>query len=84
MGSPESYIPSNPDEREAVRCDLTGGSLDDMLEESERRMILDALGRAGGVQARAAKALGISERSLWYRVKKFNILTRSGEEEPLP
>jgi len=51
-------------------------------------MILDALGKAGGVQARAAKALGISERSLWYRVKKLDIPTRpgwaGGEEELLP
>ena len=57
---------------------LAGGSLDDMLEESERRMILDALGKAGGVQARAAKILGISERSLWYRVKKLKVPTRPG------
>jgi two-component system response regulator AtoC len=63
---------------------LAGGSLDDMLEESERRMILDALGKAGGVQARAAKILGISERSLWYRVKKLKIPTRPGEEESVP
>ena len=63
---------------------LAGGSLDDMLEESERRMILDALGKAGGVQARAAKILGISERSLWYRVKKLKIPTRLGDEESLP
>ena len=63
---------------------LAGGSLDDMLEESERRMILDSLGKAGGVQARAAKILGISERSLWYRVKKLKIPTRPGEEESLP
>ncbi|HEY5726916.1 MAG TPA: sigma-54 dependent transcriptional regulator, partial [Methylomirabilota bacterium] len=63
---------------------LAGGSLDDMLEESERRMILDALGKAGGVQARAAKILGISERSLWYRVKKLKIPTRPGDEESLP
>jgi transcriptional regulator with PAS, ATPase and Fis domain len=62
---------------------LAGGSLDDVLEESERRMILDALNKAGGVQARAAKILGISERSLWYRVKKLRIPIRPGEEEPV-
>src|SRR6185295_1095006 len=78
VASPESYISSNLAEPEAVRPDSAGSSLDDMLEESERRMILDALGKAGGVQARAAKALGISERSLWYRVKKLNIPTRPG------
>jgi len=55
---------------------LAGGSLDDVLAESERRIILDALQKAGGVQARAAKILGISERSLWYRVKKLKIQAR--------
>jgi transcriptional regulator with PAS, ATPase and Fis domain len=64
---------------------LAGGSLDDMLEESERRMILDSLGKAGGVQARAAKILGISERSLWYRVKKLKIQVRmTGDNPDLP
>jgi transcriptional regulator with GAF, ATPase, and Fis domain len=57
-----------------------GMSLDDALEEAERRMILDALGKAGGVQARAAKILGVSERSLWYRVKKLRITVRGGDE----
>ena len=52
------------------------GSLDDTLEEWERRLILDALREAGGVQARAAKLLGITERSLWYRVKKLDIQVR--------
>ena len=80
----------HPEQRGAVAAavdpimKLAGGSLDDMLEESERRMILDALGKAGGVQARAAKILGISERSLWYRVKKLNIPTRPGEEDRCP
>jgi transcriptional regulator with PAS, ATPase and Fis domain len=56
------------------------GSLDETLEEWERRMILDALQKANGVQARAAKLLGISERSLWYRVKKLKIQVRAPEE----
>jgi transcriptional regulator with PAS, ATPase and Fis domain len=36
------------------------------------------------VQARAAKILGISERSLWYRVKKLKIQVRAMEDEPPP
>ena len=59
-----------------------GSSLDDVLAEGERRLILDALQRASGVQARAAKILGISERSLWYRVKKLRIQVRAAEDEP--
>ncbi len=59
-------------------------SLDDILAEEERRMILEALGKANGVQARAAKMLGVSERSLWYRVKKLKIHVRTMEDEPPP
>jgi two-component system response regulator AtoC len=59
-----------------------GVCLDDVLAEAERRLILDALQKSGGVQARAAKVLGISERSLWYRVKKLRIQVRTPEEEP--
>jgi two-component system response regulator HydG len=58
------------------------GSLDEALEEWERRAILDALQKAHGVQARAAKILGITERSLWYRVKKLKIQVRMAGESP--
>jgi two-component system NtrC family response regulator len=43
------------------------------LETVERDLILSALKRAGGVQARAAKILNISERSIWHRIKKLGI-----------
>jgi two-component system, NtrC family, response regulator AtoC len=61
-----------------------GASLDDVVAEGERRLIVDALAKAGGVQARAAKMLSISERSLWYRVKKLKIQVRTPEDEPPP
>jgi len=48
-------------------------SLDKTMADIERRMILDALQHAGGVQAQAAKLLRVSEKSLWYRIKKFGI-----------
>jgi two-component system NtrC family response regulator len=37
----------------------------------EKALIYDALEKAGGVQTRAAAALGMSERHLRYRLKKF-------------
>jgi DNA-binding NtrC family response regulator len=43
------------------------------VREAERRTLLAALERAGWVQARAARTLGISERSMWYRVKKLGL-----------
>ena len=55
---------------------------DEALEDWERRAILNALQKANGVQARAAKILGITERSLWYRVKKLKIQVRISGESP--
>jgi DNA-binding NtrC family response regulator len=60
------------------------GSLDEALETWERRMILDALQRTHGVQARAAKVLGVSERSLWYRIKKLGIQVRTPDDDAPP
>jgi two-component system, NtrC family, response regulator AtoC len=34
---------------------------------------LHALNQTGGIQIKAAELLGISERSLWYRLKKLKI-----------
>ncbi len=42
-------------------------------EGLERRMIRDALSRAGGIQTRAAELLGISERGLLYRLRKYGL-----------
>jgi DNA-binding NtrC family response regulator len=50
-----------------------GQTLDDALADIERKLIRDALRHTGGVQTRAAKLLGITERSLWHRVKKLGI-----------
>ncbi|MDH3309836.1 MAG: sigma-54 dependent transcriptional regulator [Gammaproteobacteria bacterium] len=48
-------------------------NLDHWLEAMERDAILEALAQTRGVQTHAAKKLGISERSLWHRIKKLNI-----------
>jgi len=47
--------------------------LDDTLARIEKRLIIDALRKTGGVQSRAAEMLGINERSMWHRVKKYGI-----------
>jgi DNA-binding NtrC family response regulator len=52
---------------------MGGSDLDAWLESVERRAILQALESSGGVQAQAARRLGISERSLWHRIKKLKI-----------
>ncbi|NLW36324.1 sigma-54-dependent transcriptional regulator [Syntrophorhabdus aromaticivorans] len=48
-------------------------SLDEAISDLERKMIVDALKQTRGLQSKAAKLLGISERSIWYRIKKYNI-----------
>jgi two-component system, NtrC family, response regulator AtoC len=47
--------------------------LDAELVRQERAFVLEALQQSGGVQVRAAELLGISERSLWHRIKKLGI-----------
>jgi two-component system NtrC family response regulator len=39
----------------------------------EKALILEALDRSGGVQTRAAAALGMTERHLRYKLKKFGL-----------
>jgi Nif-specific regulatory protein len=46
------------------------------LRDMERQAVLDALDRAGGVQARAAELLGITPRQIRYRLRKFGIVRR--------
>ncbi len=55
------------------------GSLMAELETLERRMIEEALGRAEGIQTRAADILGISERALRYKLKKLGLKDPSAD-----
>jgi two-component system NtrC family response regulator len=50
-----------------------GKSLPESLEEIERDSILRALHQHQGVQTRAAESLGISERVLRYKMKKYGV-----------
>ena len=48
-------------------------TLDEKVAQLERAFVMDALARAGGVQAAAARLLGVTERSVWHLVKKHRI-----------
>ena len=50
-----------------------GSGLVAAVEGLERRLMREALVRAGGVQTRAAELLGISERVLRYKLKKYGL-----------
>jgi two-component system, NtrC family, response regulator PilR len=56
-----------------------GLNLDDVLGEAERRLLLEALERSGGVRKRAAALLGITFRSLRYRLHKLGLSDDDGE-----
>ena len=53
--------------------DTGGGSLPEQVESLEREAIVRALEEAGGVQSRAAGNLGLTERNLRYKLKKYGL-----------
>jgi len=53
------------------------GSLPGNLEAMEKAMLLDALEKSNWVQTRAAAFLGISERVLRYKMKKYDLKNAS-------
>jgi two-component system response regulator PilR (NtrC family) len=64
VGAPEAGLLSlSPD----------GCELDAVLHEVERRFLIGALERTGGVRKSAAKLLGVSFRSLRYRLEKHGL-----------
>jgi len=52
-----------------------GCDLDGVLNEAERRLLIAALERTGGVRKAAAKVLGVTFRSLRYRLHKHGLGT---------
>lgn len=64
-----------------VQLPEEGCNLDDVLGELERRLILQALERSGGVRTAAAKTLGVTLRSLRYRMQKHAM--QDDDEEPI-
>jgi two-component system response regulator PilR (NtrC family) len=51
----------------------TGCELDEVINEVERRLLLEALERTGGVRKAAARLLGVTFRSLRYRLEKHGL-----------
>ena len=58
---------------ESQREQRPGVRLDEALDRVEREMILRALDETKHVKARAARLLGVSERSLWYKLRKHGL-----------
>jgi DNA-binding NtrC family response regulator len=59
--------------RSEAPTDSEGLSFVDRVAAFERQLIVDALGRSDGVQTRAARLLGMSERHLRYKLRKYGL-----------
>ncbi len=58
---------------ELSRPVLGKGTLPEQVEAVEKELIYDALKESGGNQTKAGKLLGLTERNLRYKLKKYNI-----------
>jgi len=59
------------------------GSLKDKLEDMEREAILIALKECNWIMAKAARQLGITERMIGYKMKKYNIQKEATQQKIL-
>jgi len=76
-------LPRTPVRVAAVEADIgdEGVDLDQAVADLERQLIGAALRRTGGVRKEAAKLLGISFRSLRYRLEKLGIEVARGDDD---
>ena len=68
---PETLLKQNS--RSVVNNLSDDMALDAKLELMEKEIIIAALRKTRGIQVKAADILGINQRSLWHRIKKYNI-----------
>jgi Nif-specific regulatory protein len=62
-----------PEPYSSLEMSAGWGSLSHSVESLEKRMIEEAMSQTKGNQRRAARLLGITERILGYKLKKYNI-----------
>jgi transcriptional regulator with PAS, ATPase and Fis domain len=67
---PEALFKQNSQNEVNLSDDM---ALDAKLELMEKEIIIAALRKTRGIQVKAADVLGINQRSLWHRIKKYNI-----------
>lgn len=67
------HLPPNLQRSEAEGHYETGGAFKEILVNMEREIIIDELKRCRGNMAKAARALGITERMMGLRVAKYGI-----------
>ena len=67
-------VPPNPVVTNSVTPVVHDQSLPGNVRAIERERIVAALGRCGGVQARAARLLGLTPRQIGYKMRKYEIV----------
>lgn len=65
---------------EGIEITEDGVDLDKIIGQIEKELIVKAIHAANGVKKRAAKLLGITFRSMRYRVEKYNLGSISDDE----
>jgi two-component system response regulator AtoC len=68
-----THITKQVSDQASTKAPRVEMNLAETMRNIERQLIIDALERAEGVQRRAAKLLGVTERVLWYKIKKYRI-----------
>ncbi len=67
------YFENTPGKKEN-----SGGKLNDVLEQTERDLIRDALNWAGGIKQKAARKLGLKTSTLYYKMEKYDLFNEFG------
>lgn len=68
-----SDLQIGPEGEGGIEVGRVGETLDDTLNRVERQAILDALAKTGGNRTAAARLLGVTFRSLRYRIERLGI-----------
>lgn len=71
-----------PTERSPLDIEIPDEGIN--FEELEKTLIKKALTKANNVVARAARLLGMSYKTFWYRLEKFGIHATSSKEDAFP
>jgi len=79
----EEFLPQQmalKETHQAIPYECESNDLEGCVAELEIRLINRALQKAHGNKAKAARTLNISERTLWYKLKKYNLGTSYAED----
>jgi len=65
-------------ENASKKPEQSSGKLNDVLEQTERDLIRDALNWAGGIKQKAARKLGVKTSTLYYKMEKYHLFDEFG------